>query len=64
MKKKVTLLLPGLLSLLLLSWGTLFAAYQVGDVVDNTILDDPYSISHSIYDYEGKIFVFNFWASW
>ena len=41
-----------------------FGAYNVGDTVGDFVLDDPYGISHSLYDYEGKIFVLNFWASW
>lgn len=40
------------------------AAYKVGDTVNNFILDDPYDISHSLNDFEGKIFVLNFFANW
>lgn len=40
------------------------AVYQVGDIVDNFILNDTNGASHSLYDYEGKIIVLNFGEWW
>ncbi len=40
------------------------AAYQVGDVVDDFTLVDTEGISHSLYDYKGKIIVLNFGEYW
>lgn len=40
------------------------AVYQVGDIVDNFILDDTEGVSHALYDYEGKIIVLNFGEWW
>lgn len=41
-----------------------YAAYQIGDVVDNFIIDDTDGISRSLYDYKGKIIVLNFGEWW
>jgi peroxiredoxin len=46
------------------TWSISSGAYQVGDRVDDFVLEDVDGISHSLYDYEGKLFVLNFWASW
>jgi peroxiredoxin len=40
------------------------AAYQVGDVVDDFTLVDTEGISHSLYDYKGKIILLNFGEYW
>ena len=40
--------------------GSASAVYQIGDIVDDFVLDDVHGVSHSLYDYEGKIIVLNF----
>ena len=64
MRGKTAKLFTVSLFLVMATWSFSFGAYKVGDTVSDFVLDDPYGISHSLYDYEGKIFVLNFWASW
>ena len=47
-----------------LATGSATASYNIGDVVDNFILDDVDGVSHSLYDYEGKLIVLNFGEYW
>ncbi len=40
------------------------ASYDIGDVVDNFVLDDVDGVSHALYDYQGKLIVLNFGEYW
>lgn len=44
--------------------GPAVAVYEIGDTVSDFVLDDCYGLSHSLYDFEGKIFLLNFFATW
>ncbi len=47
-----------------LAAGSALASYNIGDVVDSFVLEDVDGVSHSLYDYEGKLIVLNFGEHW
>ena len=40
------------------------AVYQIGDIVDDFVINDTDGVSRSLYDYKGKIIVLNFGEWW
>ena len=56
--KAAAFVLPALLA------GSASAVYQIGDIVDDFVRDDVHGVSHSLYDYEGKLIVLNFGEYW
>lgn len=48
---------------LLLTTGSAFAAYQVGDSIADFTLFDADGNSVNLFDYSGKVIFINFWGS-
>ena len=42
----------------------LMAGPAVGTKAPNFTLSDTTGVSHSLYDYQGKVVMLNFWESW
>lgn len=57
MKQSVILILAAIILLL----PAAFARYEIGDTVNDFTLNDAYGNPVSLYDYEGKVVLINFW---